>query len=141
MSSVRGDLAYIDVRHYIYGGTAAVVAEICTFPLDTAKTRLQLQGSAAHPTAYSGTADCLYTVARHEGVARLYRGLSPAVVRQAVYGTIKYGLYYSVKDVVMWRWGVRQESTAVNVFCGIVAGELLANSIDIAESLVWLKIY
>ena len=123
MSSVKGDLAYLDARPYIYGGTAAVVAEICTFPLDTAKTILQLQGSAGHPTQYRGTADCLYTVARQEGVGRLYRGLSPAVVRQAVYGTIKYGLYYSLKDLVMWRWGGGQESMPLNILCGILAGE------------------
>ena len=100
-----------------------MVAEICTFPLDTAKTILQLQGSADHSTQYRGTADCLYTVARHEGVGRLYRGLSPAVVRQAVYGTIKYGLYYSVKVVVMWRWGGGQESMPINIVCGILAGQ------------------
>ena len=123
MLSVKDNLAYLDVRPYICGGTAAVVAEICTFPLDTAKIRLQVQGSAAHSTAYSGTADCLHTIARQEGVAQLYRGLAPAVLRQAVYGTIKFGLYYSVKDVVMWRCGLQQESPAVNVFCGIVAGE------------------
>ena len=100
-----------------------MVAEICALPLDTAKTILQLQGSVGHPTQYRGTADCLYTVARQEGVGRLYRGLSPAVVRQAVYGTIKYGLYYSVKDVVMWRWGGGQESMPLNILCGILAGE------------------
>ena len=35
----------------------------------------------------------LYT--REEGLVSIYRGLSPALVRQAVYGTLKFGLYYS----------------------------------------------
>ena len=29
---------------FLYGGIASVVAETITFPIDTAKTRLQLQG-------------------------------------------------------------------------------------------------
>jgi solute carrier family 25 protein 14/30 len=116
MSSVKGDLVFLDALPYIYSGTAAVVAEICTFPLDTAKTILQLQGSAGHPTQYHGTADCLYTVARQEG------WVGCTVVRQAVYGTIKYGLYYSLKDMVMCRWGGGQESMHVNMVCSILAG-------------------
>ena len=31
---------------FIFGGVASCVAEIATFPIDTAKTRLQLQGQA-----------------------------------------------------------------------------------------------
>jgi hypothetical protein len=30
---------------YVYGGVASCVAEAATFPIDTAKTRLQLQGN------------------------------------------------------------------------------------------------
>ena len=31
---------------FVYGGVASCVAEAATFPIDTAKTRLQLQGQA-----------------------------------------------------------------------------------------------
>ena len=122
MTAVRGDIACIDVRPYIYGGTAAVVVEICTFPLDTAKTILQVQGSVAHTVQYHGTVECLHSVVKKEGVARLYKGLSPAVIRQAVYGTIKYGLYYSTKDWARTRYGLAEESLAINVIYGILAG-------------------
>ena len=127
MTAVRGDIACIDVRPYIYGGTAAVVAEICTFPLDTVKTILQVQGCKSHTTQYQGTVECLHSVVRKEGVARLYKGLSPAVLRQAVYGTIKYGLYYSIKDWAMIRYGVEEESLAINILCGILAGKFSFN--------------
>ena len=33
-----------DLSHYVYGGLSAMTAEVVTFPIDTAKTRLQLQG-------------------------------------------------------------------------------------------------
>ena len=108
--------------YHMYGGTAAVVAEICTFPLDTAKTILQVQGSDTHTVQYRGTVECLHSVVKREGVARLYKGLSPAVIRQAVYGTIKYGLYYSTKNWAITRYGLAEESLAINVICGILAG-------------------
>ena len=36
------------LRPYLCGGLAAVAAEMVTFPLDTAKTRQQLQGQVKH---------------------------------------------------------------------------------------------
>merc|ERR1719336_1209698 len=40
------------------------------------------------------------TIVREEGVAAVYRGLSSALIRQAVYGTLKFGLYYSAKEAL-----------------------------------------
>ena len=52
-----------DLTPYLYGGLAAVTAESLTFPVDTAKTRLQLQGqtvitaqwSSSRPAAFGST--------------------------------------------------------------------------------------
>ena len=38
-------------------------------------------------------------------------------MRQATYGTIKYGLYYTVKDLIPG-----EESSAKNVVCAVLAG-------------------
>ena len=77
--------------------------------VDTAKTRLQLQGSKGDSrftrtkwalfsfflrdifllVRYSGFVSCLRRVAGEEGASQLYRGLPPALLRQAVYGSIK----------------------------------------------------
>merc|ERR1711997_738698 len=35
--------------------------------------------------------NCLVTLVREEGLASVYQGISPALIRQAVYGTIKFG--------------------------------------------------
>ena len=119
------------LRPYLCGGLAAVAAEMVTFPLDTAKTRQQLQGQVGDSKwsniRYRGIVHTLATIAREEGLTSIYRGLSPALVRQAVYGTIKFGLYYSSKDVA--KRLVRQphrESTLVNLCCAIVAGSVSA---------------
>ena len=37
-----------DLKPFFFGGIASCVAEAVTFPIDTAKTRLQLQGMTSH---------------------------------------------------------------------------------------------
>jgi len=117
------------LRPYLCGGLAAVAAEMVTFPLDTAKTRQQLQGQVGDSKwsniRYRGIVHTLVTIAREEGLTSIYRGLSPALVRQAVYGTIKFGLYYSSKDVAK-RLVRQKESTLVNLCCAVVAGSVSA---------------
>jgi hypothetical protein len=44
MSSSNRRLTLSDLLPFVYGGVASCVAEAATFPIDTAKTRLQLQG-------------------------------------------------------------------------------------------------
>ena len=75
-----------DVTPYVFGGIAAMCAEMVTFPVDTAKTRLQLQGQAGVKrwvqVRYRGTVHCLVCMVREEGVVAVYKGLSPALLRQ-----------------------------------------------------------
>lgn len=59
----------------------------------------------------------------------------PAVLRQATYGTIKFGTYYSLKKIIVEHNGGR-ESIGVNVCCAIVAGALssaIANPTDVLK--------
>lgn len=41
----RDSLSWNDLKPFFFGGIASCVAEAATFPIDTAKTRLQLQGT------------------------------------------------------------------------------------------------
>jgi len=116
----------IDVSPYLFGGLAAMFAETITFPVDTAKTRLQLQGQDCDKwklQRYRGMVHCLVSLVREEGVASLYQGISPALIRQAVYGTIKFGLYYSAKETLSSVTETK-ESPVVNLTCAIFAGSV-----------------
>jgi len=49
-------------------GTAACIADCITFPLDTVKVRLQIQGEAgAQAVQYKGVFGTVLGIARHEG--------------------------------------------------------------------------
>lgn len=45
MTSTSSVASVSDLKPFLFGGIASCVAEAATFPIDTAKTRLQLQGN------------------------------------------------------------------------------------------------
>lgn len=87
------------VRGMVYGGAASCVAEVLTMPVDVIKTRLQMDGSNA-VRLYKGSVDCGTKLLRAEGITALWRGLSPALLRQSTYGSLRYGLYNPIRDML-----------------------------------------
>ncbi|CAM5074942.1 unnamed protein product [Eretmochelys imbricata] len=88
---------------FLGAGTAACIADLCTFPLDTAKVRLQIQGESK-PTKsmktihYKGVFGTITTMVKTEGPKSLYNGLVAGLQRQMSFASIRIGLYDSVKQ-------------------------------------------
>jgi len=127
-----------DWRPFLYGGLASVVAETGTFPIDTTKTRLQVQGQVINASVqtlkYRGMVHAFFQIFKDEGGRALYSGLAPALLRQATYGTIKIGVYHTLKRALIK--DPSEETLATNVFCGVVAGILsstIANPTDVLK--------
>lgn len=125
-----------DWRPFVYGGLASCIAELGTFPIDTTKTRLQVQGQKNDKKCaslnYRGMTDALLKISKQEGFIALYSGISPAVLRQATYGTIKFGSYYSLKQYLE----NGEESVRTNICCAVVAGMIssaIANPTDVLK--------
>jgi solute carrier family 25 protein 14/30 len=127
------------VKPFVYGGVASVIAEFSTFPLDTTKTRLQLQ-SQGQNVKYKNFIDCIKKIYMNEGGKALYSGISPAILRQSVYGTLKFGTYYSMKHFVVSKVyddsEIVSENMLINVGCASFAGALssaIANPTDVLK--------
>lgn len=127
-----------DWRPFVYGGFASVTAEFGTFPIDTTKTRLQVQGQVTDvkfkELKYRGMIHALLRISREEGVKALYSGIKPALLRQATYGTIKIGIYYSLKNILIKN--PHDETLLRSVVCGITAGVVassIANPTDVLK--------
>ncbi|XP_069749874.1 brain mitochondrial carrier protein 1 isoform X2 [Narcine bancroftii] len=76
----------------------------------------------------------LLRICKEEGLRALYSGISPALLRQASYGTIKIGTYQSLKRLFVSC--PEDEALLVNVFCGIIAGVVsssIANPTDVLK--------
>lgn len=84
-------------------GTAACIADLVTFPLDTAKVRLQIQGesksSGSQSVHYKGVFGTIGTMVRTEGPRSLYNGLVAGLHRQMSFASVRIGLYDSMKQV------------------------------------------
>ncbi|XP_061420043.1 dicarboxylate carrier SLC25A8 [Lethenteron reissneri] len=92
---------------FIGAGTAACIADLITFPLDTAKVRLQVQGEcqrggegAARSAGvqYRGVFGTIAAMVRTEGPRSLYSGLVAGLQRQMSFASVRIGLYDSVKN-------------------------------------------
>lgn len=109
-----------------------------TFPIDTTKTRLQIQEGRTN-IRYNGMLDCGVKIYKQEGLRALYSGIAPAILRQSVYGTLKFGSYYSLKSMVvqhLYDGDTVQENMYINVSCAALAGAFssaIANPTDVLK--------
>lgn len=87
----------------------AAVAEVATLPVDTTRVRLQLQRSSAAAAAqgqahvrvhYRGMIHTATHIARNEGPASLFKGLSPALLRQCSYTSLALLFYEPVLGAI-----------------------------------------
>uniref|UniRef100_UPI00358DE624 brain mitochondrial carrier protein 1-like n=1 Tax=Myxine glutinosa TaxID=7769 RepID=UPI00358DE624 len=131
-------MAAFDWKPFLFGGLASITAEFGTFPIDLTKTRLQVQGQtidAQHRVLrYRGMFHALYRICQEEGFRALYSGIAPAILRQASYGTIKFGVYNTLKRYFVER--PEDETLAVNVLCAVIAGVVsssIANPTDVLK--------
>jgi len=110
----------------VTAGTAACVADLFTFPLDTAKVRLQVQGEGGVLGASRGVSATLSHIVRSEGAAALYSGIVPGLQRQMAFSAIRIGAYERVKEVYSEALGVTSGLglMMVRIAAGMTTGTL-----------------
>jgi len=110
----------------LQAGTAACIADIFTFPLDTTKVRLQIQGEGGLNNQKSGVFRTLFTIGRHEGVRALYSGIVPGLHRQMAFSGIRIGGYETVREKYQEISGAKQgwQMLAVRIAAGVTTGTL-----------------
>ncbi|KAI5942410.1 Brain mitochondrial carrier protein 1 [Manis javanica] len=137
-TTVSHEMSGLNWKPFVYGGLASIVAEFGTFPVDLTKTRLQVQGQSIDvrfkEIKYRGMFHALFRIYKEEGVLALYSGIAPALLRQASYGTIKIGIYQSLKRLFVER--LEDETLLINMICGVVSGVIsstIANPTDVLK--------
>uniref|UniRef100_A0A7N8XFV6 Dicarboxylate carrier UCP2 n=2 Tax=Mastacembelus armatus TaxID=205130 RepID=A0A7N8XFV6_9TELE len=105
-------------------GAAACIADIVTFPLDTAKVRLQIQGEkkAVQGIRYRGVFGTISTMIRTEGPKSLYNGLVAGLQRQLCFASIRIGLYDNVKN--FYTGGKDNPGVLVRILAGCTTGAM-----------------
>ena len=82
---------------FLAGGLASSTAEIVTIPIDTVKVRLQLQGQGTN-IARLGLLPTIKSIYTNEGVSGFYKGLTPALLRQMSYSSIRVYIYSPIRN-------------------------------------------
>jgi Mitochondrial carrier protein len=80
------------------GGVGGMMAGLITYPNDTVRRLLQLQGSRATDVVYSGYWDCVRQTYQREGITRFFRGFGINIVRMAPNTAVQFGSYELLKQ-------------------------------------------
>ena len=118
-----------------YGAVASMIGDLVTMPVDVTKTRLQISGEGGK-RLYSGMVDCMTKTARAEGVPALWKGLEPALWRQCFYGSLRYGLYAPIKDILAPGVPKNELPLGYKILAGGLSGTLaqaVANPCDLVK--------
>lgn len=105
------------VSHFSTSGAAVCVATAMTHPLDVVKVRLQLEHVGQRASS-SGMSQKLIHMVHNEGPQSLYKGIVPSLLRSALYGGLRLGLYEPCKGAFDWILD------CTNIFTKIAAGAL-----------------
>uniref|UniRef100_A0AAZ3P1D4 Dicarboxylate carrier UCP2 n=1 Tax=Oncorhynchus tshawytscha TaxID=74940 RepID=A0AAZ3P1D4_ONCTS len=108
-------------------GSAACIADLVTFPLDTAKVRLQIQGEKVASEAtkgirYRGVFGTISTMIRTEGPRSLYNGLVAGLQRQMCFASIRIGFYDNVKN--FYSGGADTANIGIRILAGCTTGAM-----------------
>jgi len=86
---------------YMMCVAAASVAEGATYPLDLTKTRLQIQGEVGtegKKLKYRGMFRTALGIVKEEGLFHLWRGMTPALYRHAIYTGFRMSAYEEIRN-------------------------------------------
>jgi solute carrier family 25 (mitochondrial phosphate transporter), member 23/24/25/41 len=86
-------------RKMIFGGAGGVMAGILTYPNDTVRRLLQLQGSRGTSTEFKGYWDCVQKTYQAHGIQRFYFGVTINVIRMAPNAAVQFGSYELLKKL------------------------------------------
>ncbi|GAB7338734.1 hypothetical protein MBLNU457_5448t1 [Dothideomycetes sp. NU457] len=81
----------------LMGGFSGAFGATVVYPINLLRTRLQCQGTVAHPRTYNGIADVTRQTLKGEGVRGLFKGLTPNLLKVIPAVSITYVVYENTK--------------------------------------------
>lgn len=85
------------LRKMLFGGAGGVMAGLITYPNDTIRRLLQMQGSRGTKKSYDGYFDCVKKLYAKHGIQRFYHGIGINIIRMAPNTAVQFGSYELLK--------------------------------------------
>ncbi|KAL7547728.1 hypothetical protein ACHAWF_011017 [Thalassiosira exigua] len=112
----------LDPRFFLAGGASAAVSHGITTPIDVVKTRMQTDSSLGDISP----ADAALKIVEEEGPNALTVGLGPTVIGYGIEGALKFGVYESLKPVLLSFFGSSSQAYLTSAVCaGALASVIL----------------
>jgi len=86
-------LLTIIVSYLGVGTVAGMSAQLLTYPLDTVRRRMQLNGGHGLQKAYNNSFDCVRKIIFTESMKGFYRGIIPNLVKIPPAAAIQFSMY------------------------------------------------
>ncbi|CAI2375835.1 unnamed protein product [Moneuplotes crassus] len=116
--------------NFLVGGLSGMGATTIIQPIDMIKVRIQLRGESKGKTSPFDVAKEIY---HQGGMKGFYQGLDSALLRQAVYCSLRIGIYYTLNERSADENGnVSASSRAINSLLAGAIGSGIANPCDLA---------
>ena len=90
-NNIFNDISNNEMKDFYAGGLGGSISIICTYPLETIRSRLSLQSSNSH---YKGFFHACKTIPFLD----LYKGLRMSIIGFAPFSAISFMLYFNYKD-------------------------------------------
>lgn len=81
------------------GFLAGSTAVLFTYPTDTIRRRLQLQGFNEYVPKYKSVQHCIFTMCKKEGVLSFYRGLHAGIIKMGFAMSIQFTLFAEFQKI------------------------------------------
>ncbi|KAF1911637.1 mitochondrial 2-oxodicarboxylate carrier protein-like protein [Ampelomyces quisqualis] len=122
MATKSADEKTLPFEYQFAAGAVAGISEV-RYPLDVVKTRIQLQhGKVTGAEGYSGVLDCFRKITRHEGVTKLYRGITAPILMEAPKRAIKFSANDSLSPFYQRLFSAPSVTQPLAILTGASAG-------------------
>lgn len=82
------------------GAVAGLLAQSITYPGDTIRRRMQLNGAGGKARQYATSWDCTKQIFRREGIRGFFQGVGTNVVRCIPGAAIQFAAYETLKQLL-----------------------------------------
>uniref|UniRef100_A0A6B2LC97 Uncharacterized protein n=1 Tax=Arcella intermedia TaxID=1963864 RepID=A0A6B2LC97_9EUKA len=125
-------LPHNEIKMFSAGLMAGLTEAIFNCPFELLKVRMQ-----AKESQYASTFDAAKTIITKEGISAVFRGLSPQMLRNAIWDSLYFSIIFSMKQRVLPIPKSKTQEQSRNFFAGVVAstvGTTFATPFDCVKS-------
>lgn len=120
-------------KKFLIGGMSGMFTSTIIHPMDTVKVRIQLTGEMGTSAVNANPFSMGRTIFKEGGVRAFYPGLSAALTRQCLYGTIRIGAFNSALTVFEERNGGEPLPFYQKAMIGLTTGGVAAMASNPAD--------